>query len=388
MQRATATAGRWLGALGTGLALPFFAASAQPLDSGMPPVARESPALQSELGRWRGYAQALISPRFTWAEAPRVEAPTVLDSYGAPAGARGFALSSTRPVLQVDIGSMRIGDTPAAMPAGNRLVELPEPGLQRTVLAPSLRHDFGDAGSLRVGAIFAYQRFATPGLGTSADPRHAPMPGWLGDSSHGAGIRLDLGNRLGERLRWNASWQSRVRMGALAHYRGVFTEAGEFDIPAQAGLGLAWQLAPRLELDLGFQRVMYSQVQPFTSEYLPRRFLALLGDSASPVFQWQDLDIYSLGAHHRSARAGHFQLRWSTRQQPRPSSRLLENALSGAVAHHMWTLAWARDFGAHSNLALQASHASSSYWLMMPGWARSGARAGRTEFEALWSTRF
>lgn len=398
MQRATATAGRWMGALGTGLALPFFSAYAAAFD-GRPVAAQaldassvQAAADASVLSRWHDYALSSITPRFSWA-LPLVSygAPRVLDNYSAVVTRAPLAkLQEGGAQIGVTVSTGVVSDTPAAMPEyGSQLIGLPQPGLQRTVIAPSLTQEWGGRGSVRLTGVLAYQRFASLGLGTTSVDGWAPMPGWLRDSAYGAGARIEVGNAIGEGLRWNMGYQSRVGMGAFVNYRGVFADAGDFDIPASASFGLSYAITPQFGMDVGVQRVMYSAIRPFTSSNLPTRFLALLGDSSSPVFAWRDLDVYSVGWTLRNEDIGNLQLRYTTRQQPVPTSKLLENALAGAVANDMVSLGWSRAFGSNANLSFLASYASSPYYLLLPTYVtRNDATASQFEFEALWSMRF
>ena len=403
MQRAHATAGRRVGALGAGLALPFFSflAQAAPLEgrsaAAPPPPAHSSAwvarAGESALTRWHNYALASITPQFSWALRPEsLSAPDVLDPYSGEAVREPrFNVREAAPTrLSVSIASGVVTDTPSVLPErSSQWIGIPQPGLQRTVVAPSLAHTWGDHGSVRLTGVLAYQRFASLGLGTAAATDWAPLPAWLRDSSYGAGARIDLGTTFGEGLRWNAAYQSRVAMGAFASYRGVFADAGHFDIPASASANLAYALTPNLGVDVGVQRVMYSAITPFTSSNLPVRFLALLGDSASPVFAWRDLSVYSAGWTLRDADIGTLELRYTTRQQPVPTSQLLERALAGATANDTISFGWSRGFGANTNLRFSASYASAPYYLMMPSYLpRQDATASQFEFEALWSTRF
>lgn len=387
-----------MGALGAGLALPFFA-HAGPLD-GRPgvaasarPAALAAAAGESALARWHDYALASITPQFSWALRPELlQAPRVLDNYsGAVAREPLFKAKDAQATwFTVSVASASVADTPAVLPDSHaQRIGVPQPGLQRTVVAPTLARNFGERGSVRLTGVLAYQRFASLGLGTMAADGWAPLPGWLGDSSYGAGARIDLSNALSERLRWNVGYQSRVAMGAFANYRGVFADPGRFDIPASASAGLSYALTPKLSMDVGVQRVMYSAITPFASSNLPTRFLALLGDSASPVFAWRDLDVYSAGWTLRDAVAGNFELRYTTRQQPMPTSRLLERALAGAVANNTVSLGWSRGVGANASLGFSASYASAPYYLLMPTHLpRASATASQFEFEALWSARF
>ncbi len=402
MQRATAaSAGRWAGALGTGLALPLsfvvHAASFDDVRARVRPVEASAIAAvadASALARWHDYALSSITPQFSWAVLPpSSDAPRVLDNYTgtierAPLFETRIGASTTHVGIAVTTGT--VADTPSVLPTqATHLVPMPQTGLQRTVVTPSLAGDWGSRGSVRLTGVFAYQRFASFGLGTAMSDGGAPLPGWLGDSSYGAGARVDVSNVLGDHLRWNLGYQSRVGMGTYANYRGVFADAGHFDIPASASASLSYALTPHFGVDVGMQRVMYSAITPFASSNLPTRFLALLGDGSSPVFAWRDLNVYSVGGTWSDQDFGSVQLRYTTRQQPVPTSKLLENALADATANDMVTLGWSRGLGASSNLSFAASYATSPYYLLMPSYlSRANGTASQFEFEALWSVRF
>jgi hypothetical protein len=134
---------------------------------------------------------------------------------------------------------------------------------------------------------------------------------------------------------------------------------------------------------------MYSAITPFTSPSLPTRFLALLGDGASPTFAWRDLTVYSVGWTMHNEDVGNLELRYTTRQQPIPTSVLLEHALAPDTANDMVSLGWSHGLGANAHVSFAASYASSPYLLMMPVYrAHDSATAGQLEFETLWSVRF
>jgi hypothetical protein len=389
-----------MGALSAGLALPFsFLAHAGPFDgrpaaaSSVPISGIEAAADESVLSRWHDYALSSITPQFSWAVLPAsYGAPRVLDNYSGDVEKTPLfeARNAAATHLGISVASGTVADTPSVLPnQTERLIGLPQPGLQRTVIAPTLAHDWGDRGSVRLTGVLAYQRFASLGLGTTGADAWAPLSTRFGDSSYGAGARVDVSNALGDRLRWNLGYQSRVGMSAFANYRGVFADPGDFDIPASATANISYALTPDFGMDVGVQRVMYSAITPFTSANLPTRFLALLGDGSSPVFAWRDLNVYSVGWTVHDADIGSVVLRYTTRQQPIPTSTLLANALASATANDTISLGWSRGFGARSNLSFLASYATSSYYLLMPSYlARSDGTASQFEFEALWSTHF
>jgi len=388
-----------MGALSAGLALPFsFFAHAGNAD-GTSAAASNIPAYEassereSALSRWHAYALATITPQFSWAVLPQAYGPPqVLDNYTGVVTSQSplFNLHSAPPArFNISVATGTVADTPGVL--SNQpvhLVDRPQSGLQRTVVAPSLARDWGDHGTVRLTGVFAYQRFASLGMGTTAS-QWTPMPSWWNDSSYGVGARFDVGSTLSNRLSWTLGYQSRVGMGVFANYRGVFADRGDFDIPASANAGLGYALTPNFDVDVGVQRVQYSAITPFTSSNLPTRFLALLGDGSSPIFRWRDLNVYSIGWTLHEEDLGSVQLRYTTRQQPLPTSRLLENALAPATANDMISLGWTRAFSANTSVSLGASYATSPYYLLMPTYTqRENGTASQFEFEALWTARF
>ncbi len=345
--------------------------------------------------RWRDYALSSITPRFAWAAAPQnVDAPLVTDT-AVDATSVAFALGffeSSNMSLAVGIARQTIDQrVPVlAAPTVDVSSELPRFGLQRTIVAPSYVRQWGQSGAIGVTAVLAYQRFATLGFGeVSLRDDAAFWPTMAGESSYGGGMRVDADNVFGDRLRWNAAYQSRVNMDALNSYRGVYSDPGQFDLPASLSLGLSYSLTRALSFDVGVQRVMYGDVTPFTSSAFPRRFLALLGTGASPEFAWQDLDVYSAGWTWRNEALGNVELRYTTRQQPSPTSALLRTALDANPQDHTVALGYSRATGRNANVSLQAVYSSAPYFLGVPSYrAIDDSKGSNVEVEALWALHF
>lgn len=354
----------------------------------------------SLIDAWRDYALATLRPDFDWAsdgDEP-VHAPSLFERGRArllpPASHFNGSIIESSP-LHVAMSSAPISDTPRYAPANGSLALLPNlaPGLQRYVVAPSISQHLGSVGSLSFSAIFAYQHFAelgsTPASTIPTGDFAAPSPLVLrtSDTASGAGLRLDYTGPLTDTLSWQAGVQSRINMDALNSYRGLYAEPGTFDIPASANLSLGYLLAPKLRFDAGVERVMYSQIAPFTSAALPPRFLALLSSSISPEFAWQDLNVYSLTATFRDAASGDWSLRYSTREQPLPTAPLLQQALPTPSARN-YEVGYARAFGERSKLRFSASYAPTDFVLGVP-LSYSVSRGGnQMQWEALWITSF
>lgn len=358
----------------------------------------------SILDAWRDYALADLKPGFSWAEDhPAALAPPSLFDRGnahfAPAASHFTGTGIDQSPIQVAFVKSKVADTPLFIAAaGPSLWQDSAPGLQRYVVAPSVSQRWGEHSAVSFSAIFAYQRFAGLGLGLDNVPVQdntgfaaAPLSTRGSAGSYGSGMRVDFNNALTDQLSWQVGYQSRVNMDAFNNYRGVYSEPGSFDIPASANLGLGYALTPQLKLDLGVERVMYSQIAPFTSDALPTRFLVLLGSEVSPAFEWQNLSVYSLGMSWQDPASGVWSLHYSTREQPLPTSPLLQNALEPYLSSHDVEFTFARGFGANSSLRLASTYAPTQFVLGVPTSSyslRNGSSSNQIEFEALWITRF
>jgi hypothetical protein len=384
-----------------GLALaPLCAPSLAASGSARPEYAALSDLAASAtlIDAWRDYALATLRPSFDWAStgAEPLRAPSLFERGRArmlpPASHFNGSVIDSSP-LHVAISSTQVSDTPLYVPAGGAAL-LPNhtAGLQRYVIAPSYSQPLGAVGAVSFSAIFAYQHFA--GLGALPGDRvnsdfalTAPPALRTSDTSSGAGLRVDYVAPIGKYVSWQFGMQSRINMDPLDNYRGLYAEPGTFDIPASANLGLGYLVAPQLRLDAGVERIMYSQIAPFTSSALPSRFLALLSSSVSPEFAWQDLNVYSLAASWHGETWGDWSIRYSTREQPLPTSALLANALPPPSARN-YELGYARAFGERSSLRFSASYAPTDFILGIP-LSYSVSHAGnQMQWEALWVTNF
>ncbi len=266
---------------------------------------------------------------------------------------------------------------------------------ERQYFAPGVEGSFGDGGILGVSAVIAYQRYSAAGLGLwaaetpeerlFATPRYAPFE----ESGYGTGVRLDVRQELTEGIALDAGFQSRIDMEEFAHYHGVYANPADLDIPARARVGLAFQASSHSWLNVGVERVLYSDINAFPSRYLPNRFLSLLGDSSSPEFSWDDLTVYSVGWAWSDGKNQQWNFDLSTRTQPSPTSSLLYNAIEQDLADSAMILGYSRRTGLMSRLHFSAAWAPSEF-------AFGGSVLGVTtdnldqnlEVEAFWTLDF
>jgi len=103
--------------------------------------------------------------------------------------------------------------------------------------------------------------------------------------------------------------------------------------------------------------VFYSEVGAFPSRSLPARFNALLGDSTSPDFEWNDLTVYSFGLRWQHESDLEFRVDYHTRSQPSPTAPSLASALSDELAQQSILVGIGKSLGDRAWLDLSATYA-------------------------------
>lgn len=343
---------------------------------------------------WRAHAARSLTPAFDWAaSAPAVDAqPRDLRARESlrEATRRALLAGDTAAGWQLSFQSraLQVGDAqrePLVRQAASSFT-----GMQNRT---TLRQDLGSDADVSLTAIVARNRFATPGMGLSPTQSVEQFTGVRQSAtqevSEGGGVELAFGQSLGERLLWTLSMQTRVDMDPFKAYRGIYSEAGDFDLPGHLRTGLSWAVGERWTLAADVQRVMYSDIETFTSATLPTRFLALLGDGSSPEFAWRDLTVYSAQASVDDEFGGRWTLRYSTQQQPHPSSALLSRALAEQYSDLNLGLGYQRPVGRSGQFQLSASYAPAGYFLAPAPFVQRDFDGGsQVEVEAQWSLAF
>lgn len=355
---------------------------------------------------WSEYALGSLKSNFAWAREPgevAAEAPTVFtrtrSSWARTPASRfpGTSVEDSKP-FHVAVQSARISDSAiyaAASDAGSLLPDQ-SPGLRRTIVAPSFTHPLDNYGYYRVSLILAYQKFNL--FAPMQDAQSAfGQDGWAWtdnpaaqrhkENSVGFGTRLDLGGKLLTGLDWRAGYQTRVAMDNFYTYRGIFGQAGSFDIPPSVNFGVDWSPVRNVSLSADAERIMYSQITPFASYSLPVDFQYFIQAARRPMV-WENLDVYSVAASWRNADLGEFSVRYSTREQPLPTLRVLRQLLGPQLASRDWEFDYAKALGSRSMFRFRALYAPVQL-LGIPSYtADNNYGANSMRYEALLTTTF
>lgn len=209
--------------------------------------------------------------------------------------------------------------------------------LEQLFISPSVAYKVDDRHTLGIALNLAYQRFSAKGIGFfggfSAAPSNVSDLG--ADSTTGAGVRIGWTGKVTPSVTLGATWASKIA-GRFDKYKGLFADAGGFDIPENFGLGLAWVASPDWTLAADVQKIRYSQVGSVGNSAASLFAGQPLGSANGPGFGWNDVTVLKLGVSHQWRRDLTLRAGVSFASQPVPDSETFFNILApGVVRNHL-----------------------------------------------------
>jgi long-chain fatty acid transport protein len=223
--------------------------------------------------------------------------------------------------------------------------------LSQLIVAPTLAWKFLEGHSIGIAPLFAYQRFKAEGLqafaGLSAtfNPGTGSNPSLTNngyDSSSGWGVRVGYYGNLTKQIQIGASYSSKISMGNLDKYSGLFAESGGFDIPSNWSLGVAFRPTQDWLLALDFMRINYNDVP---SVHNPSSLIlqcaggnasTCLGGPNGAGFGWQSVNVFKLGAQYAVSQEWTVRAGYNYTQNPIQPQDVTFNILApGVVQNHV-----------------------------------------------------
>jgi len=212
--------------------------------------------------------------------------------------------------------------------------------LMQMFLSAAYARKLGDNFSVGIAPIFAVQRFKAYGLqaftGNSSDFNNLTNRGY--SYSYGGGVRVGLLVKPTDTFSIGASYQTKMWMSKFKKYRGLFAEHGDFDIPANLQVGLAWQATPTLKIMLDYRRIFYSDVKSIANRMQSILSGVKLGTKGGAGFNWDDTNTIKIGLEFQATnnlilRAGYSYMF----PQVMDKEAILFNILAPGVIRHQIT---------------------------------------------------
>jgi long-chain fatty acid transport protein len=233
--------------------------------------------------------------------------------------------------------------------------------LAQLFIAPTYSRKLGDRHALGASAILAYQRFRAEGLAAFSPFSSAPAN--LTDNGHtssfGGGVRVGYLGELSDTVSVGGSVQTKIYMGELTDYSGLFAEQGGFDIPASWTLGVAVKPNEKVALLFDVQQILYSGITSVNNPLLPNLQTSLLGNDDGAGFGWEDVTVFKIGAQFGTGGPWTWRAGFSTTGQPIPSSEMLFNILAPGVVEQHLTFGFSRALGEGKEISFAVMRAFS-----------------------------
>lgn len=231
--------------------------------------------------------------------------------------------------------------------------------LMQLIVAPTAAFKIASNHSIGISPLIGYQRFKADGLqgfaGASSDSANLTNRGY--DDSFGYGVRIGYMGKITPTFTIGAAYASKMNFDEFSKYKGLFAEQGDFDIPENYNLGVAWQVVPAVKLALDYQRINYSGVKsinnPSTNMFIP----APLGADNGPGFGWQDVDVWKLGVEYKYSQQWTLRAGYNHTDNPIQARDVTFNILAPGVVQDHATLGFTYTLASGNEVTMAYMHA-------------------------------
>ena len=219
--------------------------------------------------------------------------------------------------------------------------------LMQLIFAPTFAYKFTPNHGFGISPLIGYQRFKAEGLqafgGFSSSAANLTNQGY--DSAWGYGARIGWFGQLSDTVSAGAAYSTKIYMSEFDKYKGLFAEQGDFDMPENYNVGIAFKATPKLTVLADYRRINYNDVPSVGNP--SARVLncpavggtdssACLGGSNGAGFGWQNVNVYKIGFDYQyngeiTLRAG-----YSYNENPIGAQDVTFNILApGVIENHV-----------------------------------------------------
>ncbi|HZK96935.1 MAG TPA: outer membrane protein transport protein [Prolixibacteraceae bacterium] len=202
--------------------------------------------------------------------------------------------------------------------------------------------------SIGVTVLAAYQYFEAKGIASFGQMSGAPtkLSGNGTDNAYGVGFKIGYMGQLVDGLTLGVSYQPKTNMSKFKNYAGLFAEQGDFDIPSNLSVGLAYKIIENWAVMADFKKIYYSGVASVSNPMDPTAFAtAPLGSDKGAGFGWNDISVYNFGSEYNFPKGWTFRAGYSHCDEPVPTTEALFNILAPGVVQDHITTGFSKEIG-------------------------------------------
>ncbi|MBW8328573.1 MAG: outer membrane protein transport protein [Thiobacillus sp.] len=241
--------------------------------------------------------------------------------------------------------------------------------LMQLIVAPTAAFKVNASHSIGISPLLGYQRFKAEGLDAfaqiSTDPNSLTNEGY--DDSFGYGVRVGYMGKITPTVTIGAAYASKMRFEEFDKYKGLFAEQGDFDIPSNWNLGVAWQATPAVKLALDYQRINYSDVASVSNTSQPAGCVpnppvgpavssTCLGGASGIGFGWQDIDVWKLGVEYKYSQNLMLRGGFNHGDNPIGANDVVFNSIAPGVIENHVTLGFTYTLATGNELTMSYMH--------------------------------
>jgi long-chain fatty acid transport protein len=243
--------------------------------------------------------------------------------------------------------------------------------LSQLFVSTTYARKISDTASFGISGIIVYQRFEAKGLGNFAG--FSSDPGNLTNNNHddstGLGVRIGFQSEISPGIRFGAAYQPKIDMSEFDDYSGLFADDGDFDIPSNFTVGMAFDIGDTGVFVIDVQQINYEDVDAVSNSIdgLTDGSCApgptggtgkgCLGGSDGAGFGWEDMTVVKIGYQWRTGTKNTWRVGYSTGDQPIPSDESLFNILAPGVVEDHITAGYSRQLDDKSSINFAAMYA-------------------------------
>ncbi len=213
--------------------------------------------------------------------------------------------------------------------------------MSQLFIVPSLSYRVSNKHFLGIGLNIVGQRLEITGAQNFDVNPPSVSPGNVTNRdysySYGAGLRIGWIGQITDEITLGATYQTRTYMSEFDEYQGLLAERGDFDIPANYGLGLAYKATARLTIAADIVRIEYNDVDSLANSInnLPS---GGLGSSTGAGFGWDDQTVWKIGFEYKATQDLILRAGLNYGKSPISSSETAFNIFAPATVERHYTL--------------------------------------------------
>jgi len=223
--------------------------------------------------------------------------------------------------------------------------------LEQLFIAPTFAWKVTKEHSIGVSLNMVFQNFEARGLESFDAATQSLYVGSVTnrgkDTSRGLGLKLGWTGQISPAVTLGATYQPKTKMSKFDKYKGLFAQAGKFDIPETYGFGIAVKANDKLTVAGDVVQINYGAVKSLADngDQFPGSAGTLLGSENGSGFGWTNQTVYKLGMTYQYSPNLLLRAGYNHAKTPLTSTQTFFNILAPAtVENHLtlgatWTLA-------------------------------------------------